>query len=146
MSLIERLAERWKRERLIPSGEFDPVNENKVEARWWLHSIAEDPNTPAKIRVWLEEKAEERNYPDAEEFQRVRNFTGVELKEIKIGMRMFPSPDPMLGALFMIARGHAVPEGGRGREAKNRRAARDRSWARQRLKDQGIVHDGVVGG
>jgi hypothetical protein len=66
-----------------------------------------------------------------EEFDRinqVRYRTGMGLRDIHEGMRLWPTDDPWLAAYYMTAKGHAI-------NVKGDRDARDRKWAEERRKN-----------
>ena len=55
-------------------------------------------------------------------FDKVRRLTGVGFADINTGMALWPTKNPWLAALYMVARSHAVV-------VKSDRDERDRTWA-----------------
>lgn len=55
----------------------------------------------------------------------VRTLTGVGMNDIQRGMTSLPTDDPLLAALYVVARSHPVA-------VKGNRDKRDRQWAMTR--------------
>ncbi len=56
------------------------------------------------------------------QIEEARRLTGAGLFDIRRGMELWPTKNPWLGALYMVAKTHAV-------NIKGNRDERDRTWA-----------------